>query len=344
MVTPLNGTRALLTGHPRRATVSGTSRFPDLELRVTDPRTKRTRAPRAMRRAVGLAGTALMAAALLSWAPASATGWNQGSAEATLWQLMNGARVNNGRRAVAQHSTLVSLARWRSKDQVQRNYFSHTILGTNYQVYHWYDTNGLNYSWGGENIGWNSGASDADSPVMIHEGFMNSPGHRANVLEPSFTHGGVGAYGADGVNFLGKLRNPRFYTELFMTAKSAPPPPPPPPPPPGNTNPPPPPPGGGGTTPPPARPARAEPAAHTYRVDRPAPPATADLGEATLVARLERAPSAVAARALARTQDLDAVLAAQVEVAASPMRVEAAAAADGGLVETVLGSLLGFFL
>jgi len=308
---------------------------------VTDPRTKPTRAPRAVRRAVGLAGTALMAAALLTWAPTSATGWNQGSAEATLWQLMNGARVNNGRRAVAQHSTLVSLARWRSKDQVQRNYFSHTILGTNYQVYHWYDTNGLNYSWGGENIGWNSGASDADSPVLIHEGFMNSPGHRANVLEPSFTHGGVGAFGADGVNFLGKLRNPRFYTELFMVASSSPPPPPPPPP--GNTNPPPPP-GGGGSPPAPARAARARPAAHTYRVDRPAPPATADLGQATLVASLDRVPAAVTARALARTHDLDAVLAAPTEVAATPMRVEAATAPDGGLVETVLGSLLGFFL
>ena len=69
-----------------------------------------------------------------------ATGWNQGAAEATLFQLLNGARVNNGRNAVQQHSTLVSLARWRSKDLVDRNYFNHTILGTGYQVYHWYDT------------------------------------------------------------------------------------------------------------------------------------------------------------------------------------------------------------
>lgn len=284
-----------------------------------------------------------MAAALLTWAPATTTGWNQGSAEATLWQLMNGARVNNGRRAVVQHSTLVSLARWRSKDQVQRDYFSHTILGTGYQVYHWYDTNGLNYSWGGENIGWNSGASDSDSPVLIHEGFMNSPGHRANVLEPSFTHGGVGAYGADGVMFLGKLRNPRFYTELFMVARSSPPPPPPPPP--GNTNPPPPPPGGNDSAPN-AQPARARRDAHTYRVDRPSAPAAGDLGEATLVASLDRPTATHAARALARTDDLEAVLARPAEVAAapSPMRVEAATADDGGLVETFLGSLLGFFL
>jgi hypothetical protein len=287
-----------------------------------------------------------MAAALLTWAPAPATGWNQGAAESTLWQLMNGARVNNGRRAVVQHSTLVSLARWRSKDSVDRNYFSHVILGTNQQVYHWYDLNGLSYSWGGENIGWNNGASDADSPVLIHEGFMNSPGHRANVLEPSFTHGGVGAYARDNVMFLGKLRNPRFYTELFMAAASAPPPPPPPPPSNPNPPPPPPPPSGGGT---PAAPAAGSRAAseRPYRVDGlQAPTPSAPLDGSTLVAVVDRDPTVVAERALSRTRNLDEVQSApaQVASAASPLRIEAATADDGGLVETVLGSLLGFFL
>ena len=309
------------------------------------------RSPRVIRRAVGLAGTTLMAAALLiTWTPQAATGWNQGAAEGTLWQLMNGARVNNGRRAVQQHSTLVSLARWRSKDQVQRNYFSHVIAGTGYEVYHWYDINGLNYSWGGENIGWNSGASDGDSPVLIHEGFMNSPGHRANVLEPSFTHGGVGAYGADGVNFLGKLRNPRFYTELFMAAASSPPPPPPPPP--SNTSPPPPPTGGGGgggggSAAPVARSRPDRPKARQVRMERPgAPRASERFDGPTLVASVNRDGVAAAELALARTTPLDELAGrgAAAVVARSPMRVEAASAGGDGLVETVVGSLLGFFL
>ena len=296
-----------------------------------------------MRRAVALAGITLMAAALLTWTPQHATGWNQGAAEATLWQLMNGARVNNGRRAVQQHGTLVSLARWRSKDQVQRNYFDHTILGTGYQVYHWYDLNGLQYSWGGENIGWNNGYSDADSPVAIHEGFMNSPGHRANVLEPSFTHGGVGAYGADGVNYLGKLRNPRFYTELFMVASSSPPPPPPPP-----NSPPPPSGGGGGGGSAPA--ARAKPDRKTQRelrVERPQTPRSSDgFDGPTLVASVNRDSTAAAELALARTRPLDElnVTGGEPAVARSPLRVEAASTGGEGLVETVVGSLLGFFL
>jgi hypothetical protein len=155
---------------------------------------------------------------LLAWTPGTTTAWNQSSAESTLWQLLNGARVNNGLRPLQQSGTMVSLARWRSKDEVQRDYFSHTILGTSYEVYHWYDLNGVNYKLGGENIGWNNGYSDGDSPVAVHQGFMASPGHRANILSSAWTHGGVGAYAADNVSFLGKLRSPRFYTELFYQA------------------------------------------------------------------------------------------------------------------------------
>ena len=279
-----------------------------------------------------------MAAALLAWNPQPATGWNQSSAEATLWQLLNGARVNNGLHALQQNGTLVSLARWRSKDMVDRSYFDHVILGTGYQVYHWYDLNGLSYSWGGENIGWNNGYDDADSPVAIHEGFMNSPGHRANVLEPSFTHGGVGAYGADNVNFLGKLRNPRVYTELFMTAKSsstttAPPPPPPP----SSTRPPSS--SGGGST------ATPTPAAATLRVDPPAPPtpdASADLS--ALVVRSPQSESTAAIRASAWADPSSVSSGARVQLAAAPYRVDAAAASRQGPFETVFGSLLSFFL
>jgi uncharacterized protein YkwD len=302
-----------------------------------------SRPRRVIARAVALAGTSVMAAALLAWNATPATGWNQSSAEATVWQLTNGARVNNGLRALQQHSTLVSLARWRSKDMVQRNYFSHDVLGTGYQIYHWYDLNGLQYSWGGENIGWNNGYSDGDSPIKIHEGFMNSAGHRANILEPTFTHGGIGAFAADNVNFLGKLRSPRFYTELFMTAKSATPPPPPPPPP-SNPTPPPPPPGGGGSTGVSAPAASAQPSASTLRVDAPQQPsASAPLDGPVVVAVRSTDPAPAAIRALSTPDPAAETSPPSVQVA-SDLRVEAPAATDRGIFETMLGSLLGFFL
>jgi uncharacterized protein YkwD len=311
-----------------------------LQLREADPEHGMTRpwgthGPRVLSRAAGLAVTSLLAAALLAWSPQPATGWNQSSAEATLWQLMNGARVNNGLRALQQNGTLVSLARWRSKDQVQRDHFDHTILGTSYQVYHWYDLNGLQYVWGGENIGWNNGYSDADSPVAIHEGFMNSPSHRDNILQPSWTHGGVGAYGADNVMFLGKLRNPRFYTELFMQAASAPTPPPPPPP--TTSNPPPP--SGGGST------ASTQPTAAVQRVPAPAAPSAGEpLDGGTLVVAAPVPHVASVEQTLVRLDALDPVHQLPVQVAASPLRIEGSTAAPSGLFETVLGSLLSFFL
>jgi hypothetical protein len=298
-------------------------------------------------RTLGLAGISLIAAALLAWTPSVATGWNQGTAEAKLWQLMNGARVNNGLRPVQQNSTLVSLARWRSKDQVQRDYFSHTVLGTSYQVFHWYDLNGLNYRYGGENIGWNSGYSDADSAVAIHEGFMNSPSHRANILNRDWTHGGVGAYAADNISFLGKLRSPRFFTELFMQSASVAPPPPPPP----SSNPPPPPPSGGGTrtvTAAPASPKADREASEVAMASPSRPRSGQPLDGAELVA--STAPRLVADAKLAMLAFADVwqgfqgpapqVLSSTAD-AGSTYRVEAPTASQGGLFDSVLGSLLG---
>jgi uncharacterized protein YkwD len=304
--------------------------------------TNRSRPPsHAVARALGLAGTALMAAALLAGNPQPATGWNQGSAEATLFQLMNGARVNNGLRAVQQHSTLVSLARWRSRDQVDRDYFDHYIKGTGYQVYHWYDLNGLQYSWGGENIGWNNGYSDGDSPIAIHNGFMASPDHRHNILDPSFTHGGVGAYAKDNVMFLGKVRNPRFYTELFMTAASTPPPPPP------DHNPPPP--SGGGTATSPSSPSspttKPDRNAKPLHVAAPSAPRASDpMDGPTLVAGAPAGPAASVVRKVAFVVQVPSAADAEGAGVATQFRVEAAASPDRGLFETVMGSLLGFVL
>ncbi len=311
----------------------------------------RRRPRRIVARTVSLAGTALLAAALVAWSPTVATGWNQSSAEATLWQLMNGARANNGLRVLQQNGTLVSLARWRSKDEVQRNYFAHQVLGTPYEVYHWYDLNGLSYRWGGENIGWNNGYADADSPVAIHEGFMASPGHRANILEPSWTHGGVGAFAADNVSFLGSQRSPRFFTELFMQALGSAPPPPPangPPPPPRSGG------GGGGS----GRPTSAAPASpkttdpHQVSVSSPIRPRSGQpLNGATAVpisGQRLMAPSKLALLAfvdnwMGAAQSSPELLATTGEAHAD-YRIVSATAAQRGLFETVLGSLLGGLL
>ena len=298
-------------------------------------RESRLREP--MVRAAGLAGIALLGAALLVANPQPASAFNAGSAAATLFQLMNGARVNNGRHAVQQNGTLVSLAQWRSQDEVDRNYFDHTIKGTSYQVYHWYDLNGLQYSWGGENIGWNNGYSDGDSPVKIHEGFMASPEHRANILEPSFTDGGVGAYGRDNITFLGAKRSPRFYTELFMTSSSSSPPPPPS----GDGG------GTGGGAPTPTAPSAGGTRQHhktarSLRVEAPSAPTASDpMDGAKVIASLPRDLRAPAGAVAALAERPGSGAAPATERVAG-MRIQAADAPDRGVFETVLSSLLGF--
>jgi uncharacterized protein YkwD len=289
-----------------------------------------------MARAIALSGTALLAAALLAWTPQPVTGWDQAAAEATLWQLLNGDRTNNGLPPLAQHSTLVSLARWRSKDMVDRDYFDHVILGTSYQVYHWYDSNGLSWSKGGENIGYNNGYSDADSPVKMNEGFMGSSGHRANILNPDWSHGGVGAYGADGVMWGGKIRNIRMYTELFILLKSAPAPTPAPTPKPVVATPVP--------TPKPvvATPkpvvATPVPTPKPLPVQTPLPTATATpVPTPTATPVPTGTPSPSAAASIQPTVESHAPV-------AKSLRVQSATPEDRGIFETVIGSLLGFLL
>ena len=295
--------------------------------------------------------SALVAAGLLTWSPATTSGWNQGSAESTLWQLLNGARVNNGLAPLQQHSTLVSLARWRSADMLNKNYFSHTIAGCGCLVYAYYDSHGLSYVWGGENIGWNSGLDDSYSPIRVHERFMASSGHRANVLNGAFTHGGVGAAAADNKLFLGHVQNTRMYTELFLQAHAAAPAPRPPSPPAPAPRPPS---GGGGAAPaaPRAQPAP-EPEPEPMRVEVQAPrrpQSTAGLdGRSTLVSSPARPDLAthllldeVARSREAGMRALAGSVTGKAAADAPPMEVSAPPAAEPGPLESIFSAIFGF--
>jgi len=290
-----------------------------------------------LRRAGGLATLSLLVAALLAWTPAVTAGWNQSGAEATLWQLTNADRANNGVRPVQQHNTLVSIARWRSRDMIVNDYFAHNIPACGgCLVFHYYDTNGLSYTWAGENIGWNSGYADGDSAVAVNNAFMGSSEHRGNILNPVWTHGGIGAYGADNITWQGKLRSPRMYTELFMQAKSAAPPPPPPPAPTPKPAPQPP-------APPVSRPAPRHVAKAKKPAAKPKPKAVARLLPLGAIAKMESADRwQVNFAFLARDPFEQESLAGGVELA--EYRIDAPAPADRGLFETMLGTLLGFLL
>ncbi|HSW41218.1 MAG TPA: CAP domain-containing protein, partial [Patescibacteria group bacterium] len=109
--------------------------------------------------------------------PAPVAAWEAGTfsaaAEADLLQLTNQARASAGQRAVRLDSSLVSIARGRSKDMIVRDYFSHDIPGAG-NVFDVLQARGYCFNIAGENIGWITAGDDA-AVQGIQSMFMNSP-------------------------------------------------------------------------------------------------------------------------------------------------------------------------
>jgi uncharacterized protein YkwD len=134
-------------------------------------------------------------------APTPAAAWSENAfsaaSENELVALTNQSRAAAGRKALRVDSALRSIARWRSKDMIQRDYFSHDIPGYG-RVFDVMSDKGYCYHVAGENIGWNN-ASDGTATQKVHNAFMDSSGHRANILGKSWDVIGIGAYkGANG--------------------------------------------------------------------------------------------------------------------------------------------------
>jgi uncharacterized protein YkwD len=129
-------------------------------------------------------------------APSPAAAWDGGtfsySSAADLVALTNRSRASAGLKALKVDSRLASVARWRSKDMIQRDYFSHTIPGYG-KVWDKLRAIGYCYKVGGENIGWNNYPDDI-ATAAIHKMFMGSSGHRANILGKAWDVIGIGAY------------------------------------------------------------------------------------------------------------------------------------------------------
>ena len=144
---------------------------------------------------------AITAVGLLSVPPA-VFGWSAGSFspsdEQELVALTNQARASAGLRVLKVDSTLVSIARWRSQDMSERDYFSHNIPPTGKMVFDVLTERGYCWNLAGENIGWNTYPDDTATPT-IEQMFLASPEHRANIMGDRWDVIGVGAYqGTDG--------------------------------------------------------------------------------------------------------------------------------------------------
>ncbi|MGE5581162.1 MAG: CAP domain-containing protein [Bacillota bacterium] len=107
------------------------------------------------------------------------------SEESKMVNLVNQERMNQGIKPLSVNMQLVNLARLKSQDMVKNNYFDHTspTYGSPFDMMR---NAGIKYTTAGENI---AGAATTES---AHQNLMNSPGHRANILNPSFNQVGIG--------------------------------------------------------------------------------------------------------------------------------------------------------
>ena len=125
--------------------------------------------------------------------------------ELQVFRMVNEERTSRGIAALTLNSMLTDLAVLKSRDMRDNNYFGHTspTYGTPGQM-----LNRFGVSWRayGENI-----AAGQTTPEEVMRVWMNSPGHRANILDPRFTDIGV-RY----VTGTATSRYQTYWTQLFI--------------------------------------------------------------------------------------------------------------------------------
>ena len=114
-------------------------------------------------------------------------------------RLVNEIRSQNGLQELTYDWELSRVARIKSEDMRDNKYFSHTspVYGSPFQMIKNF---GITYRSAGENI-----ARGQATPQAVVSAWMNSSGHRANILNSSFTRIGVG-YAANG----------KYWTQMFI--------------------------------------------------------------------------------------------------------------------------------
>lgn len=105
--------------------------------------------------------------------------------EKEVFDLINNQRTQNGLSALKLDTETLRVARIKAQDMVDNNYFSHNspTYGSPFQMLNSFK---ISYKTAGENIAGNSSNSSAVTA------WMNSSGHKANILNSSFNYTGIG--------------------------------------------------------------------------------------------------------------------------------------------------------
>ncbi len=123
------------------------------------------------------------------------------SDEKEVFDLINKQRTNNGLPALKNDSEVQRIARIKAQDMVDNNYFSHNspTYGSPFDMLKSFK---VSYKTAGENIAANSSNSSAVTA------WMNSSGHKANILNSSFNYTGIGVVSSP--------RYGKMYVQMFI--------------------------------------------------------------------------------------------------------------------------------
>nr|WP_275983461.1 CAP domain-containing protein [Paenibacillus hamazuiensis] len=107
--------------------------------------------------------------------------------------LVNQERANAGVKPLVVDQALAAMALDKAKDMYNNHYFDHTspTYGSPFDMMNSY---GISYTYAGENI-----AMGQKTPQEVMNAWMNSPGHKQNILSPNYTKIGVAYYNGEWV-------------------------------------------------------------------------------------------------------------------------------------------------
>ncbi|MGG3738755.1 CAP domain-containing protein [Aeribacillus pallidus] len=131
--------------------------------------------------------------------PTNSSSYEVKAFEQKVVELTNNERAKFGLPALTFEPELAKVAREKANDMARNHYFSHTspTYGSPFDMMKQF---GISYRTAGENI-----AMGQRSPEQVVNDWMNSEGHRKNILNPNFTHIGVGY-----------VENGHYWTQMFI--------------------------------------------------------------------------------------------------------------------------------
>ncbi len=101
-------------------------------------------------------------------------------------RLTNEARASVSLTPLTINSKLNQSALAKANDMIDNQYFAH-VSPEGVDPWFWFDQAGYSYTYAGENL-----AVGFETSEGVHEAWMNSPGHRDNIINPNFKEIGIG--------------------------------------------------------------------------------------------------------------------------------------------------------